>query len=206
MLRRSFSKREKALLIILALLLIGIGYYLFVWQPVEERIESADARTVEAEDALLVEQTRYAVLEQMRAELAEMDAQPDSAAEIPPYDNAKRVMRLLNGVLSASKSYSISFDNIAFQGDLAVRSMRMSFSCNSYADAKNIIRALYAGPYRCTIGTMTFTASSMQGTLAGSKTLVNFPPDMSMTPVSVSMMVTFYEYLETAESTEATTE
>ncbi len=189
MLSRKFSNREKALLLILALLVIAISYYLLVWKPVNERMEAAVSAEANAQNEMLLEQAKLAQMQQMKAELASLDAfeQSTNAAVIPPYDNAKKVMQLLNGVLMASQKYSIDFSNVSMQGNLALRSLRMSFECGSYNDAKAIIRALYSGPYRCRIGNMTFRSA------AG---------NMLASPVAVELDITFYEFLETLEAQE----
>ena len=190
MLKRSFSKREKILLLILTLLVIGIGYYLAVWQTVEERVRVAAAKEADAESAYAVEEIKLVQMQQMQAELAALDEleQTQNAAAIPPYDNAKKVMQLLNGILTAAQRYEISFANVETQGNLALRTLQMRFVCADYANAKTILRALYAGPYRCKIGTMTFRCEE---------------GDIQTGAVSVETELTFYEFLSETQITEA---
>ncbi|MDO5111479.1 MAG: hypothetical protein Q4E65_04140 [Clostridia bacterium] len=186
MLKRTFSNREKVLLLVLALLVIGIGYYLTVWQPVSARVDAAALRQADAEDAYAIEAVRLVQMQKMQAELAALDAfeADQNAAVIPPYDNAKKVMQLLNGILTAAQSYEISFANVETQGNLALRTLNMRFVCTSYDNAKTILRALYAGPYRCRIGTMTFRGQD---------------GDIQTSPVAVETEITFYEFLSNVE-------
>ncbi len=187
MLKRSFSNREKALLLILALLVIAIGYYLAVWQPVNARVSAAALREADAKNAYTIEEVKLAQLRQMQAELASLNAfeEDQNAAAIPPYDNAKRVMQLLNGILTAAQSYEISFANVETEGNLALRTLQMRFVCQSYDNAKTILRALYAGPYRCRIGTMTFRGQD---------------GDIQTSSVSVETQITFYEFLSDTQA------
>ena len=187
MLNRTFSKREKILLLILTLLVIAIGYYLIVWQPVEARVRAAAAMEADADGAYAIEEVKLVQMQQMQTELAELDAfeEKQNAAAIPPYDNAKRVMQLLNGILTAAERYEISFANVETQGNLALRTLQMRFACADYENAKTILRALYAGPYRCKIGTMTFRCEG---------------EDIQTGAVSVETEITFYEFLTDAQT------
>ncbi len=183
MLQRNFSRREKVLLIILSLLVAAISYYFLVWKPVSERADAAALRQADAENETVIEEAKLAQMQQMQAEIDEMDALEieSGAASIPPYDNAKRVMQLLNGVLTASLRYEINFNNVAFNGNLAARSLHMRFECDSYEKAKDIVRSLYSAPYRCHIGNFSFRSADGGAMLLGG--------------LSVEMDITFYEFL-----------
>ena len=183
MLQRSFSLREKILLLILTLIVIGVGYFLLIWQPLHGRIDEAQTRQADAETAFISEQARLADMERMRNEIEEVKTleQSENTAAIPPYDNAKRVMQLLNGVLNASKHYRIDFSNIEIGGNLVRRTLQMSFECSAYADAKQILRALYDAPYRCRIGNISVHADGEGFIQTGA--------------VAVNVEISFFEYL-----------
>ena len=54
--KKEFTKREKILLLVLAVLVIGLGYYKFVLQPINIKI--SDYRNMESELQLEYEQNR----------------------------------------------------------------------------------------------------------------------------------------------------
>ena len=60
MLNRAFTKREKVLLLVLVMILLGLVYYRFVRLPVQERIATADTTVLEIRMDLETEVTRTA--------------------------------------------------------------------------------------------------------------------------------------------------
>ena len=54
--KKEFTRREKILLLVLAVLVIGLGYYKFVLQPINSKI--SDYRNMESELQLEYEQNQ----------------------------------------------------------------------------------------------------------------------------------------------------
>lgn len=183
---RKFTGREKALLFILALLLVCAGYYILVHQPVVQTIESAGIRQEDAESQLLIEQARARRLRQMEEELAALRDDGGAAlAEIPDYDNAQEVVRVLNAALAGSDGYNLVFSPVSFSGSIASRAIDMSFTCQGYGEAKGIIQQLYRAPYRCQITGLALTSSGESG-------------DVTQGTLSVKLTIVFYEYAQQA--------
>ena len=60
---RSFTTREKILLVVLTVLLLGVGYFKLFLQPMEQRVEAFQERQNTAQDQMMIEAAR---LRQMR--------------------------------------------------------------------------------------------------------------------------------------------
>ncbi|MEG2037252.1 MAG: hypothetical protein RRZ93_04620, partial [Ruthenibacterium sp.] len=105
---RSFTQREKTRLGVLLFLILGSVYYFLAFQPLQMRIAAAEVRSADAQDALLIEQTRAAMRAKMLAEIETMKAEGEQmSAEIPLYNNLRAVMQQLNTILGLAKSYDI---------------------------------------------------------------------------------------------------
>ena len=111
-LSKQFTRREKVLLIILALLLLFAVYFLAVHRPVTEALDRIRTESETISSDLVVLEAKHQRMEQMQKELDEILAQPN-VAEIPTYDNLQQVMDFLNTVLRSASEYSLSFQNLS---------------------------------------------------------------------------------------------
>ncbi len=185
---RALSRREKALMGILAVLLIALAYYLMVYQPVEEELASIEARKLDIQSSIDVETTKSLLLARMNNELEEL--RKDGETEFAPmaaYDNAQNVMNELASILSTATDYDLSFSPVVTDGSLVRRSIGMSFGCAGYANARAVLEQFYNCRYRCRIGDFAITAVLPKNADAG------LEPDLARDQVRVSMTVTFYE-------------
>ncbi|MDD2955835.1 MAG: type II secretion system protein GspM [Oscillospiraceae bacterium] len=178
-LSRDFSKREKVLLAVLAALLLVVFYYTQVWVPYTEGIAQARADQTAAEDEILVQEALAQRRDSMETELQELLAQGADATPIPEFDNAKNVMKVLNTVLAQATSYTLSFKDLAISEDssLVRRSVSMTFSSESYAEAKAILTSLQECGYRCQLGNLAIEPEG----------------DLRTSPVHVTLSVVFFE-------------
>ena len=184
MLKKSFTKREEILLVILAVLATVSLYYYVFYQPLETyRLELTERMEI-AETTITIEQARLVRLEQMRAQL-EAAEESGKGAPIPTFDNVQQVISHLNDVLYATKEYSLSFRPTVAEGDRVTRTVQMSFLCNSYAQAKQTVQQLKEGPYRCAITDLSLGATTGRGETVS----------LSGSPVSVSLTLHYYESL-----------
>ena len=109
---RALSTREILLLLFLVVLLVGVGYYLFFYQPLQAELADLANQSSELDGEIQVAAAKAASMDSMQAELDEILSRPaDQITEIAPYDNAKVVMSQLNGILSASEEYKLSFQD-----------------------------------------------------------------------------------------------
>ena len=183
MMSRKFTNREKFLLAVLAILLVCAVYYLVVWQTYTFGIAEAQIRQNTAEIQYYDESARAVNLTKMKDELAKMQSSGQENAPIAEYDNAENIMQLLNTVLSETSTFSLSFSPVSFDDALARRVINLTFSCNTYTEAKAILEKIHDCGYRCQLGNIGITASAAEGLSA----------DIKATPINVTVAITFFE-------------
>jgi len=176
---RTFTTREKTLLVILAILLIGCIYYLFVFSPSVNMMNNADRQYENVQNDILVQQAVASKKASLEQQLEDAKAKGASEKTMPAYDNTKNEITLLNGILSPAASYNINFADAEFTDNVARRTVHISFTANSFAEAQSMISSLINSPYRCLIGDFSLTGSSLT--------------QSSTEQVSVTVDVTFFE-------------
>jgi len=168
-LSRDFTLKEKLLLVLLGLILVGLAYYQFVDRPVREALEIAHAEA----DSLSTElQTVEAKLEKMRRMRAELDdvTAGGTASEMGSYNNSKAEISMLNDVLSEALQYSITFANVTRSGDQIRRNFTLQLTTDNYETMEHIVSTINASHYRCLIGDLRCTATHDRDVLDGNIT------------------------------------
>ena len=169
-LSRDFTTKEKLLLLLLSLILVGLAYYQFVDQPVRIALESARTEA----DSLRVElKTVDAKLERMRRMRAELDdvTAGGTATEMGSYNNAKAEIASLNDILSEALQYSITFANVTRSGDQIRRNFTLQFTTDNYGIMEHMLSALSQNHHRCLIGDLRCTAARNESVLEGNITV-----------------------------------
>lgn len=163
MLMRSFSRREKALLVILALILVVGLYVLLVQRPVEAKL---DELALEAEDLDLqtqVAQIKLSQRNEMRAELDEIFAMPqDEITVMPPYDNLETLMVQLDGIFMGLEP-KLSFPEVRFEEGIATRTIQFEFAAPSYDQARAILTRLTRTGNRSLLDGLSITPADRTG-------------------------------------------
>ncbi len=177
--KRQFSLRERVLMVVLALLLLGCVYYILVEKPVQDTLMDASQRQSEAESQLTIASAQLQKMRRMQAALDQLEQ--SAQADVPDYDNAKNVVELLNRAMALTGEYNLTFQPVTTQGAIASRTIQMNFRCDSYATAKQVLQILLDSDYRCRVTAMSVSCN--QGS------------DISQGEVAVSASVTFYEFL-----------
>ena len=98
-LRYSFSKRQKALLLALAVAAVAAVYVVFVQLPVSRTLEDSSRRSAELSQSL--EEARAAEAEylEMKLKLEEILSQPGGPKTfLPDYDNLGELMTAFDGI------------------------------------------------------------------------------------------------------------
>ena len=157
-LSRDFSRAEKIILVILALVLVGLAYYQFVYKMVAESIEKAHAEA----EAIRVEMTgvnaKIQRMEEMQAELESIQSNPN-ASYMGSYNNSKEELAFLNDVLGGALQYNITFSNVTRDGDQIRRNFSLQFTTEDYASMERIISRLCDGKLRCLINDISYSVS-----------------------------------------------
>ena len=150
-----FILLEKFVLLVLILILMGIGYYRLVDQPVRQGIEEAHAQRDKLQvdlDAVNVRISDY------NNRVNELDEARALRHFMPSYNNSDEELRTLNGVLSAARHYSFEVDKITLsETDNQIRrNFVFSFTAPDFDTVKGIFTRLSNSRIRCLIGNVEY--------------------------------------------------
>ena len=186
MLTYTFSRREKALLLMLALVMVVIVWFVFVYQGTTNRITELEGQIASTQTQISADETRVAQMDQMQATIDQRKADGVAPTIMPDYDNMQSLMLELNQIMAAATSYSLSFDQVVSDDKGHIeRGVRIDYTTPNYKSAKKIVEALAAGQFPCRIDSVT-TALHYEGYdyVQNKKGAVS---------VSASVHVTFFE-------------
>ena len=177
-LSRSFTLKEKILLLLLSLILVALAYYQFVDQPVRSALAQAQAEADSLSMELTAVTAKLTTMRNMRAELDDVTA-GGKASEMGSYNNSKAEIAMLNDVLSEALQYSITFSNVTRSEDQIRRNFSLQLTASSYESMEHIINSINESHYRCLIGDLQCRAFRDKYVLHGN--------------LSVNATATFYE-------------
>ena len=177
-LNRSFSAREKALILVLAIVLLVAAYYYFVVRSVAETQEANAAALEQVQSEIDTQLAIAQVRSKMQGELEKL--------EVAVYDNLRNELDELNKVLEQTNSYDIKFSTPEIDGETVRRIVNITFSAPSYEESLSVVDQLQNGKYRCDV-----TDFSLVGTLLA---------DGSVKSVSANLKVTYFETANGAQS------
>ena len=190
----TFSRREKALLVVLALLAVaclglGAGLLYDLLRPPRWRLRAAAAFVHQkATDAARVMQTK-----RMSEEIERCKAAGIAPAEIPSYDNVQALMARLNGTLAPTTGYNLKFEDVAAgSAGIVTRGVELSYGCGSYQEARVILNSLTRGGFPCSIDDFTLTDNGAKVSASTATRNVG-SGSANAAPYSVSAHLTFYE-------------
>ena len=185
MISYTFSKREKALLLGLAFVLVAIAWYMLVFQRATDEINRAQSQISVIQTQIAQESARVTQMNQMKREIEESKAAGVTPVAIPAYDNLRPLMDELNDILRMADTYSLTFDEVAEPTDGYVRrGVVVVYSCGSYDGAEAVANALANGKYPCSIDSISIVDGASRSTGRASS---------STSSVSASAHVTFFE-------------
>lgn len=174
-LNRSFSTREKVLMLVLVLLLIAAGYYFLVVKNVADTMTANEQQLEEIQTSISVQQALANDRVRMQAELAAL-GDNENLPEVAIYDNIRNELDELNALLGSTTAYNLSFGQPELDGQLVRRTVKVSYTMPSYASALDVVRKLENGKYRCLI-----TDFSMQGELLANGSVNSVNATLSVT-------------------------
>lgn len=156
------SARESLMLVVLVVLLVGVGYYLGFYAPLQEELASVAAQCNDIDSQITSSMAKIGKMDDMQTELDEILSRPaHELTEIAPYDNKEVVLNQLYGILGQTEDYSLNFTDPDVQSDGTVRrNISMTFSCADYASAKAVIDALTTSHWRCLVSNLSITSST----------------------------------------------
>lgn len=163
MLMRSFTKREKFLLLVLVLVMLAGLYVLAVHNPVKASLTRLAQEKEDAELRLQVAQIKAKQYNEMKAELEEIFAMPkDQLTVMPPYDNTKALMVQFNHIFGELE-YDLAFSPATFNDNVATRAVQFTFDAPSYEEARIIIERLNRTGNRSLMNTLSIAPAAPKG-------------------------------------------
>lgn len=177
--KTKITARDLMMLVVLILILIGAGYYLLFYTPLQNDLKAIDAQCVQTDADIQTAVNKRVEMEKMQAELDIILQRPKiELTEIAPYDNKEVVLNMLYSILGRATTYSLSFEDPTINADGTVRrNVSVSFSCKDYDSAHVIIQRLNQCKWRCMVNNLSVTGDE----------------NIRLSPVSVNMTFTFFE-------------
>ncbi len=153
--RRKLTAREGMLLVLLAVMVVVSGYVMLFYMPMTSKRD----RCLSEEESCRVEiealQVRLEEKRRMERELEELFSGEVPPLSIADYDNLKPIMFELNTILAATRDYTLSFSTVDASQTIVRRSIALTFSADSYADARNVLQQLHDSAFRCMLDSLS---------------------------------------------------
>ena len=189
---KSFTGREKFLLLILALMIVAAAYYMLIHKPISESLESIASQKEMAETDIVILQAKAVQLAGMKKELEEIE-RSGSKSYVPLYDNLSAEMSFLSSVLNGrTYDYTLNFTGTTEKDGVVRRGVQIHFSTENYSVACIIIEKLQNSEFCCRIGDVKMLPLR-DNTYSG--VYYNYDADYSIlrNPLELTLTMTFYE-------------
>lgn len=175
--KRAFTTREKVLLVILAVMLLAIGYFKLVLEPINDSVASLQAQASAEQDMMVQQSAILANMNKMQQELDQIQ-ESGEAKPLPEHDNKEQLLMELYGILGEAKEYSLNFGTMTKYNDYIMqRPLYLSFTAANYAHASNILSALHSSDNINQMSDVSFTFQKDDG-------------------VSVTLAITYFEFVK----------
>ena len=188
-LNRAFTTREKILVLILAVLVVIAVYYFAVVQNVSSTIEANNAALDDIETEITTQQTIALQRNKLEAALEQLG---DTAKlpEVAVYDNIRAEFDEVEALMAKAETFNVSFGNPTVTGTSVRRTVTVTYTMDTYADAAAVVTALSNGDYYCIVDSFSFATKK---TTSGSA-------------ISATLHATFFETTLGAKTTAGLTE
>ena len=157
---KNLSSREKLLLAVLGVMILALCYIKFFLDPVRAKTAEylSQAESEKVQTASL--QSRVTKVVSMRKAIDEAKTEAREPQYVPQYDNSKPVVSELNRILSGSTGYSLSFGVLSRNDYIVERPIQISFTADSYQDARKILTELHDSSFMNMIYDVSFSDSA----------------------------------------------
>ena len=192
---RSFSSKEKFLLSVLLIIILGVAYYLLVQIPVTTNLQSIASEKELAETEIVTLKAKQEQLAKMKEELAEIEKK-GAKTIVPAYDNLSKEMMFISSVMfnTGDWSYNITATTSGDDG-IFRRNLQVFFTCQSYETACGKIEMLQNCRFLCRLGDVNMVPLRVTDY---EDIYYNDDADYSITtnPLEVNVTMTFYERMD----------
>lgn len=169
------SKREKIMLAVLLVLIVGCVYYLFFLTPNLEKQASLKEEITAMDDQVIMAQARVNHLNKMKKDLKAIKEENKDIKEVPAFDNSKKLMNSLNLILSQAVQYTLNFTGTEETDGIVRRNVALTYECAEYEDVRAILQDIHDGKYPCVLQDVSISYDEVYG---------------------VSATLTYFEYVE----------
>ena len=139
---RELTRRETVLLLILVVLVIFLGYFKLIFEPIQDQVAQYQDTTSQEQSELEQDLILLTRKQEMQRKIEEVRASGEERT-IPQYDNSRRLMLDLHRILDSAVDYSLDFSQSTTQDSyIVLRPVTMSFQTHTYAQARAIVDAL----------------------------------------------------------------
>jgi len=161
MLTYKFSRREKALVLVLVIIAVLLAWYILVFQSTTDQLTRLESEIATVEDETAIASAKVSQMGYMKQVIEEKKAAGVTPTPMPYYDNMQPLMTRLDTVMSVADSYQLSFGDLDVNSSKYImRPVNISFTCDSYATAESIVRSLARGPYPCVVDSVMISDGS----------------------------------------------
>lgn len=150
-------KRIRIAVVCLTAALLGGLYYFQVDRPVRRGIREATEEREKMESRLSLMQARAENVSGVSNEMDSLTAS-GNMSWMPSYNSEEEELDQLHAILdSAAMDYHISLSSVTRNQNQIRRGLELRFTAKSYGTAKEILRQLTHGRYRCLISSASLT-------------------------------------------------
>lgn len=151
---RELTKREKVLLLIFVVLIIVLGYFKLILEPINTKIDSYEGMTLEEEMEIDTKTIKAVQMSIMEKEIEKAKAE-GVKRDVPDYDNSAVLLPKLYKIMDSTIEYSMDFSELQTEGKVVLRQVNISFDTRGYKQARKIIDRLYDMGYALQIDDIT---------------------------------------------------
>lgn len=182
---RPFTTREKVMLVILSLMIIGICYYKFLLEPINDQIEQYNQMAAGEQDIITQNMALIQKKKEMEQELEAIFAENPDPDPIPNYDNSGVLMVEIHSILDGTVDYTLSFSDTSLLsgGYLLRRPLELEFSVTTYSQARAIINRLHDSKNINQISDLSITRVNRE----------TKQTDEDIDTIRVKMVITYFE-------------
>ena len=175
-LKYNFSNRERILLLVLAVIILVLGYYKLILEPINTQISQYNAAASTEQEYINTNLQVAGQVIALKEEIEELKKSGE-AKPVPQYDNSAGLVIELNDILSSAVTYKIDFrENASSESYLVESVVNLEMYTRTYAEARNILNRLHESSNINQITNLTIDLS-----------------DRNAGQVMTSLVITFYE-------------
>ena len=175
-LSKELTKREKIMIIVLALIIIAVGWLKLLYEPTMAEIASLDSQRNQEQTDIEMRIPKVAKIKSMKEELEILKADKN-VTTIPLYDNSKPIMNTINSVMKGVSDYSIEFLPDKTNGYIVEHPIRLTYVTDTYANARKFFDRLDKETFVNQISDLSISTNDTKDGVT----------------TSVSMLITFFD-------------